>query len=450
MRVYNFLYLPKGGSYMNLLKLLQKARTQIYSALNYVDMVSLYLKGQKDFEDAEDISDFLKQVNSGTFKYPERPLEDADEQPQCADLKLNSKNGIISLFTKKEIKEMPKLKEGCYRLKNGIHEIRFRRYGYNVSFSSKVKKNAKAKFKQFIVSLNEKIKCKETAGGILFEDWAKKYIYEIKKPTIRPDSLKSYECAFNNHILPDLKGKNIKDVKQMDIQIIFNKMLEKKVSRIAEYANTLLKGVFDTALANNIISETPMKCLIIPKHTRKHGKALTLAEEKKLVSELHGRKYELACLLMLYMGGRKIEVLSLDESSFDFKNNIVICHNAKVKGIQHEITYRNIPINPMLKKALEPLQNKISELKTVSTLEMTKFFKKILPDHHLHELRHTFITRAREMGIDRDIVSLWAGHSSGSNVTNYIYTHFSMEKQQEAAQKFNYKLPETLPENSPE
>jgi len=430
--------LEKAYSYFN------QGLKHIDEGLKKVDVLLIYLKAQEDYK----IANFLEDMNNGVLVHPEREeIEKAAALLHNVDLKLNNSKNGISLFTKKEVDEMPKLKEGRYRYNNGVHEIRFRRYGYNVSFSSKVKKTAKAKFKLFIISLNEKIKCREIAGGLLFEEWAKRYMYEIKQPTIKPESFKSYEGAYRNHILPELQGKYMKDIKQIDIQMLFNKMLEKNVLRVAEYAKTLLTGIFDTALANKIISETPMQCLIIPKHTRKHGKALTLVEEQKLVTEIKGRKYELACLLMLYMGGRKVEVLQLDESSFDFENNLIKCHNAKVKGIQREITYRNIPINPMLKKALEPLKNKISELKTVSTLELTKFFKKILPNHNLHELRHTFITRAREMGIDRDIVSLWAGHSSGGNVTNYIYTHFSMEKQQEAAKKFNYQFPNSFPKN---
>ena len=39
-------------------------------------------------------------------------------------------------FTKKEISKMPRLKDFSIRQKeNGVYEIRFRRYGYNESFS---------------------------------------------------------------------------------------------------------------------------------------------------------------------------------------------------------------------------------------------------------------------------------------------------------------------------
>ena len=49
-------------------------------------------------------------------------------------------------FSKKEISEMPRLKDFKIRIKdNRYYEIRFRRYGYNMSFSSKDFEIAKRK-----------------------------------------------------------------------------------------------------------------------------------------------------------------------------------------------------------------------------------------------------------------------------------------------------------------
>ena len=49
-------------------------------------------------------------------------------------------------FNKKEIEDMPRLKDFKIRIKNNrYYEIRFRRYGYNVSFSSSNFEEAKRK-----------------------------------------------------------------------------------------------------------------------------------------------------------------------------------------------------------------------------------------------------------------------------------------------------------------
>ena len=59
-------------------------------------------------------------------------------------------------------------------------------------------------------------------------------------------------------------------------------------------------------------------------------------------------------------------------------------------------------------------------------------------NHHLHDLRHTFITRAQECGIRREIVSLWAGHKADNTMTSNVYTHFSREYQKAEIMKFDY------------
>ena len=60
---------------------------------------------------------------------------------------------------------------------------------------------------------------------------------------------------------------------------------------------------------------------------------------------------------------------------------------------------------------------------------------------HLHDLRHTFIARAQECGIRREIVSLWAEHKADSSITTNVYTHFQerSELQIKEMQKYNYE-----------
>ena len=99
---------------------------------------------------------------------------------------------------------------------------------------------------------------------------------------------------------------------------------------------------------------------------------------------------------------------------------------------------RSIPISPMLKRVL-PLID-IDKIKTVSLGVLTNYFKKLCPTHHLHDLRHTFITRAQECGIRREIVSLWAGYKADSSITTNVYTHFQerSELQIVEMQKYDY------------
>ena len=90
---------------------------------------------------------------------------------------------------------------------------------------------------------------------------------------------------------------------------------------------------------------------------------------------------------------------------------------------------------PIFPKYQATLDNPIKEKVSLEQLRLE--FKNYCPNNTLKDLRHTFTTRARECGVDNELVAVWTGHSLG-NITSSVYTHFSMEHQQREASKVNY------------
>ena len=90
---------------------------------------------------------------------------------------------------------------------------------------------------------------------------------------------------------------------------------------------------------------------------------------------------------------------------------------------------RKIPLSPMLKKVwyLIDFKNAIF----ASTESIRRTLKQIFQGRHPHELRYTFITRAKECGCNAEAVMLWAGHCRDTDVSasrvNRGYTTFSDE-----------------------
>ena len=76
---------------------------------------------------------------------------------------------------------------------------------------------------------------------------------------------------------------------------------------------------------------------------------------------------------------------------------------------------------------------KYTNLNTISTR-----MKRLFPNHHPHELRHTFISRCKECGVQSEVVSIWAGHSLSSTITSTVYTHYSEKFQLQEARKVIY------------
>ena len=146
---------------------------------------------------------------------------------------------------------------------------------------------------------------------------------------------------------------------------------------------------------------------------------LTKEEENTLIKAMKDKPssiYYQAYIFMMYTGLRRSELGSIivDEKW------LTLTTGKQRKGMKEK--NRSLPISPMLRKVLPFID--IEKIKTASTRVLTDRTKEVFENHHLHDLRHTFITRAQECGIRREIVSLWAGHKADSSITTTVYTHF--------------------------
>ena len=96
----------------------------------------------------------------------------------------------------------------------------------------------------------------------------------------------------------------------------------------------------------------------------------------------------------------------------------------------------------MFRKVLPYVDFEKAKSVNLSTIQTT--FKRLFPEHHPHELRYTFITRAKEAGCNLEAVMLWAGHSFDKDVkTSAVdrgYTDYSDEYLFNEAQKIHYEL----------
>ena len=70
-----------------------------------------------------------------------------------------------------------------------------------------------------------------------------------------------------------------------------------------------------------------------------------------------------------------------------------------------------------------------------SAQQTSREFKKLCGGHHLHELRHTFITRCCESGVNPSVCQQLVGHSTGDMIMN-VYMHVMDEFKRREAAKF--------------
>lgn len=340
----------------------------------------------------------------------------------------DKRSGETTFYSKEDIKRLPKLKDGHHRItKDGLHQIRYRKDGYNKQFTSKSLQTVKAEFREWIQSINEE-KRERVPKKTTFEDFAKRYFEEVKRANVTSSTYNDQYKSLSSHILPVIGEVTLKQITPLKCQAILNGLLEEGKGRTAESVKMILGEVFRAAVGEKLITDNPMLFVKIPKHQRINGTALTLLEITEFIKACENSPYQKQFMIFLYTGIRRNELHSaIIEDDF-----ITVASGKCRKGQKQQ--YRKIPIAPNLRQYL-PVSSEELEVKNDV---LTGNFKKLCPAHHLYDLRHTFTTRAQESGINKTLVDVWTGHKDNRDMTASVYTHFSETFQIAEIKKLDY------------
>ena len=347
------------------------------------------------------------------------------------DLKLNQN---LQFWTAKEIDNMPFLKDLKYRVtKDGIHQFRYRRDGYDVSFNSKKLEIAKQKAREFLSSLKKQPSAVKVRNDNCLSHVAELW-FNTKKNHVDSQTLNGYYSVYKNHILPAFGKRSIRKILPIDLQPFFDDLFG-RLGKTCENAKIILNGIFKFAVANRICPTNPMDGVIIERHARNAGKRLTDEQIKRFVNVMATvPNFGIAYLIILYTGIRGAELESLQ---FDWIGGTFTVKNAKLKKSQRlnpQNLTRTVPIFP----GLYSLRNRIeSEFWRIDKRRISNYLSKNWKETSVKDLRHTFSSKAREVGIDNELVNIWMGHTPGKNLTANVYTHFSIEYQKKEAEKLN-------------
>lgn len=105
--------------------------------------------------------------------------------------------------------------------------------------------------------------------------------------------------------------------------------------------------------------------------------------------------------------------------------------------------FRKIPLSPMYRKGMKHIDF------DKATHACNGWIKDKLNEifdnaHHPHELRYTFITRAKEAGCNQELVMLWDGHKFDKEVKSSAvdrgYTTYSNDYYFKEIEKIDYEL----------
>lgn len=273
-----------------------------------------------------------------------------------------------------------------------------------------------------------------------YQEWFTLYLSTYKRD-IKPRTREEYQRQHRTYIAPIIGAKPLEAITPEDCQAIINAAAANG-ERIAQAVYALLRAAFRRAVRSRRLLWSPMDAVDRPKHKPEPGNALTEADYMAAVPEI---SEDLALSLALFAGLRRAEITGLRWGDVDLVSGVL-----HIRRIRHRVGgklidaapksaagVRDLPIAPELLPILrrcyrlspsafcidtapEALDRRWSHIQ--SNLSLSRRYR-------LHDLRHTYVTRAILSGINPRVVQYLAGHSS-LELTLQVYSHITLEAAQ--------------------
>lgn len=265
-----------------------------------------------------------------------------------------------------------------------------------------------------------------------FGEWLDFWYATYKLPRLKPYSLRNIEQMIRIHTPSWLKVIPLTALTVVEIDAGLSAI---PTSRTYTYTRQVWGSALKKAQQLGLISQNPVLLTDKVSYRKNRGKALTFAEQKEFIERLEGQRCKWLMLFYLHTGVRRCEALTLKWTDIDEERGLIL-----IQGTKTEESYRHILLTEPVKEILK--QQRKNE-KSINGLIFpykaqwaSKQFKRICPNHHLHDLRHTFITRCAECGVNMNVCQQLVGHTTADMTLN-IYTHVFDEFKRKEALKFN-------------
>lgn len=324
--------------------------------------------------------------------------------------------------------------ENIYKRKDGRYEGRYIKYydlsgkavyGYIYSRSYEEVRGQLARCKA-------QKHCATTALSL--SSWLDIWYSSLKnsKPTTRS----IYKSHIQNHIKPAIGSIQLRKINSYVLQNFINNL--KCSPSTSKTVFSTLKTALKAAEMNNYIVNT-WSNVRLPKSGKSFVRILTQSEQQQLENILDNEN-DIGIWLALYTGLRIGELCALKWSDIDFQKGILTVNGTQArteKGIEiispkSQSSKRKIPIPQFIICKLKNIEQKYEfvisrKAKETDVRTYRRYFKALLAKAHLpeikfHAIRHTFATRALEVGMDYKTLSEILGHSTVS-ITLDLYAH---------------------------
>ena len=346
------------------------------------------------------------------------------------------KQGFVN-FTEKEISQMPAhfkrliiiQKKRC-RIRvhqsgqnSTTYEIRYRSDGYNVSACGKTIELAKANFIKKLKTARPQTDTMATVPTTL-EEFTTYYFEKFRKPKLAEQTYYNDESRLRTHIFPAFGKMRLDKITPNHCQTLYDNLRAIGKSKTADEVYSLLSIIFKGAIAHGILERNPLNVVVHFKHETKTGKALTKDEEKSMLEALRGNPLEIVYVLALYTGLRPNE---LKTAKIDGPFIVAVNSKRKKKTVEYKRIY--------ICKRLSAYLDGVTEFPVYHEKYLSNEFSKYCPNHQMKDLRKTFNSRCKELGVSEHARMHFIGHALSA--LEATYTELSNEYLIKEGKKLN-------------
>ena len=364
------------------------------------------------------------------------------------------------------------LGEGIYQQANGTYCARFiDRFGKRKSKRSKKLQEVR----QWLADatyINEHSDI-EQATNMMVDAWFEYWI-DVKKKTVRPNTVRNYTERYNKNIQKIIGRKILTEVKPIHCQKIFTDMAEEGYKTSTIYQTRIaLFNMLEFAKENEVILSNPCKKSVksdMGKPSQKK-EALTIDVQKKFIEYAKGQSYENQFRFILQTGLRTGELVGLKWEDIDFSKKAIRIQRSmeyrysvgewRIGEPKSKAGYRTIPLTDEAIRILTEQKEKNKNIKKIQE-EWSEFIflsrkgeqvknsaydtalfkicdKAKINRFSMHVLRHTFATRCIEGGMMPKTLQKILGHSN-IGITMNLYVHITEDEKQKEIDKVSCVL----------
>lgn len=256
----------------------------------------------------------------------------------------------------------------------------------------------------------------------LFEKWAEtsKYSEEV---------LKNYKRVVENS---GLSKKVFKDITLMQLE---DGARELSPSMQKRYKSAF-KNLYLYAMKHDLVQKDLASLMDLDKYQAKEKDAIN----PKVIKEIL-KGEDIIPKLLLYTGVRINELLSLKSKNVDMSKRIMIMGSKTAAGKDRKIPIHS-EIMPIIEDLLKNNTEYLITTETGSKVNYNNYLSRVwnqnplLEPYVIHQTRHTFVSRAIKLKLDRGTLQKIIGHSNKD--TTDIYTHIDLETLIDFIDSFNY------------